>query len=119
MRRIASYFGPMVVVVAIASHAGAQLTDQQAAAAKATGEAGRARDLVVLCLSSKFKESLGHPDLGLVEMRISGPAGDIAMKAFEAKRLSQPLEIPTEAKAWHLAVIAHPTRSGVVQAISL
>jgi len=52
-------------------------------------------------------------------MRISGPAGDIAMKALDAKRLSQPIEITTEAKAWHLSVIAHPARSGVVQAIAL
>jgi hypothetical protein len=109
----------MAVLVAIASHVGAQLTDQQAAAAKAAGEAGRARDIVVLCLSSKFKESLGHPDLTLVEMRISGAAGDIAMKAFDAKRSSQPIEIKEEARAWHLTVVAHPTRSGVVQAIAL
>ena len=66
-----------------------------------------------------MKESFGHPDLAVVEMRISGPAGDIAMKAFDAKRLSQPIEITTEAKAWHLTVIAHPARSGVVQAIAL
>jgi hypothetical protein len=41
------------------------------------------------------------------------------MKAFDAKRSSQPIEITTETKAWHLTVIAHPARSGMVQAISL
>jgi len=117
MRRIAGQFGAMVVLVA--SQASAQLTDQQVTAAKAMGEAGRARDTVVLCLSSKFKESLGHPDLTAVEMRVSGPTGDIAMKAFDAKRLSQPLEITSETTAWHLTVIAHPTSSGVVQTIAL
>lgn len=39
-RQIARHLGAMVVLVAIASHTSAQLTDQQAAAAKAIGKLG-------------------------------------------------------------------------------
>ena len=42
-RQIARHLGAMVVLVAIASHTSAQLTDEQAAAAKAMGKLGGRR----------------------------------------------------------------------------
>jgi hypothetical protein len=102
--------------------AGAQATDLDAAAvagAKTIGEDGNARVLLVACTSTKMKESFRHPGNPVVEMRISGPRGDIAMKAAEAKRLYQPLQISDDMTAWHLTVLAHPQTVGVIQSIAI
>lgn len=118
-RRLAAASLLIALTTSPLAAADAQLTDQQAEAAKAIGEAGRARDVFVTCSSAKMKESFRHPGLPVVEMRISGPAGDIATQAFDAKRLYQPLDITDEIKAWHLTAFVHPTTFGVVQQIAI
>ena len=112
-------YGALTLALGMATTVAAQLTDQQAAAAKAVGEAGRARDVVVLCFSNKMKEGALHPGLAAVEMRISGATGDIAMKAYEAKRRNQQLPMTEDLKTWHLTAIAHPTGAAIVQRLAL
>lgn len=116
MLRTACVFGLLVLVCGSAS---AQLTDQQLHAAQALGESGHARDGVKICTSVKMKEGFRHPGLAIVQMRISGPAGDVAMKAQDAKRLYRPLELTDDMKAWHLTVMAQPQTFGMIQALAV
>ena len=112
-----------VIAAASALFTAQSVDDQALQAARNLGEAGDFRQLVATCSTHLpgFRERLRPGGTVIVDVRVTGPLGDTALAAAEAKRLYKPFELTESLRSWHVTVLATPRaqRSQFVQVQSV